>query len=177
MNAPQLLQALQDSGLAEWMRYTPRAMPLAEATHVLAAVVVFGTLLVVDLRLLGLADARRSFTAIARQILPLSWSAFVVSVLTGALMFVTSAQAYYANPAFRMKMLALMIAGLNMAYFQLITLRTADQDLAQPSRRARVAGAVSLLLWAGIVLLGRWIGFTKGYDFSMPDGAQFDFGS
>ncbi len=178
MNIQQLVLAVQESALAGWMRYTPRAMPLVEATHVLAAVTVFGTLLIVDLRLLGLSDARRAFTAIARQILPLAWSAFAVSAITGVLMFTTSAQTYYGNPAFRLKMLALAGAGLNMAFFHLVTLRgVAGWDQTKPPPQARLAGAVSLLLWAGIVLLGRWIGFTKGYDFAVPDGTGFDFGN
>jgi hypothetical protein len=176
MNLPQLVSAIQDSSVAEWMRYTQRAMPLVEATHVLAAVTVFGTILVVDLRLLGIAHMRRAFARISRDMLILTWSAFCVAVLTGALMFTTSAQTYFANTAFRVKMLALLAAGLNMAYFQLVTLRgVATWDSGKPPPAARAAGLVSVLLWAAVVLLGRWIGFTKSYDFSIPAGAELDF--
>jgi hypothetical protein len=177
MSLQQLVQALQESALADWMRYTPRAMPVVEATHVLAAIAVFGTLLFVDLRLLGVRDARQPFSWISRQILPITWSAFGIGVSTGVLMFLTSAQVYSGNAAFRFKMLALLGAGLNMAFFQLVTLRgVAAWDQGKPTRAARVAGAISLLLWATVVLLGRWIGFTKGYDFTIPAGAVLDFG-
>lgn len=177
MTLQQFLQAIQDSAIGEWMRYTPRAMPVVEAVHVLGAVMVFGTMLVVDLRLLGLADARRAFRRLSRQWLPLAWGAFGISAITGALMFTTSTLAYAANPAFQLKMLALLGAGLNMAFFQAVILRDAakwERDV--PSRAARIAGLTSIMLWAAIVLLGRWIGFTKGYDLSIPPGTGLDFG-
>jgi hypothetical protein len=174
MNLDQFTVAVQDSALAEWMRYTPRAMPLVEAVHVLAAVTVFGTLTLVDLRLLGLAGTRKAFSWIAGQVLPITWIAFGVAMVTGVLMFSTSARIYAANLAFELKMLALLGAGLNMVCFRaVVQRRIVAWDPGQPPRAARFAGAISLLLWASVVLLGRWIGFTKGYDFTLP--ADFEF--
>jgi hypothetical protein len=149
-------------------------MPVVEATHVLAAVMVFGTVLIADLRLLGLADSPRPFTRIGRETLRLTWLAFVVSVITGSLMFTTSAQTYFANTAFQLKALALVGAGLNMTLFQLVTARALPvwDANAAPPRAARAAGLISLVLWAAVVLLGRWIGFTKGYDFTIPPGVD-----
>jgi len=177
MNMQSLLASIQDSGLASWMRYTSPAMPIVEAVHVVAAVVVFGTMLIVDLRLLGVRDSLRAFARVSRETLPLTWAAFGVAVVTGVLMFTTSAEVYFANAAFRWKTLALLGAGLNMAVFQLLTARTAGawQPNAPPPRAARIAGLVSLLLWAAVVLLGRWIGFTKGYDFTVPEGIDLSF--
>jgi hypothetical protein len=174
MSTESVLAAIQSSALAEWMRNTLPAMQVVEATHVLAAVVVFGTVLIVDLRLLGLADAPRAFTRISRETLPLTWIAFAIAALTGSLMFTTSAETYFANAAFRLKALALLGAGLNMAGFQLLTARgTAAWDVGKATPpAARVAGLVSMLLWAAVVLLGRWIGFTKGYDFTIPPGVD-----
>lgn len=177
MSTQSLLAAIQDSALASWMRYTSPAMPVVEAVHVVAAVVVFGAMLIVDLRLLGLRDSLRAFARVSRETLPLAWLAFGVAVVTGSLMFTTSAEVYFANTAFRWKTLALLGAGLNMAVFQLLTARTAGTW--QPSeplpRAARIAGLLSLLLWAAVVLLGRWIGFTKGYDFTVPEGIDLSF--
>jgi hypothetical protein len=91
-------------------------------------------------------------------------------------MFTTSAHTYFGNVAFQLKALALLGAGLNMAVFQLLTARGIGAwDLGPPPRAARVAGLVSLLLWAAVVLLGRWIGFTKGYDFAIPPGVELEF--
>jgi hypothetical protein len=177
MNTQSILEGIQGSALADWMRYTDRAMPVVEATHVLAAVLLFGTVLIVDLRLLGLGDSSRSVTRLSRETLPLTWLAFGVSVITGSLMFTTSAQTYFANTAFQLKALALLGAGINMVLFQLFTARGMaawDQNVPVPGA-ARTAGLVSMLLWAAVVLLGRWIGFTKGYDFAIPPGVDFVF--
>ena len=114
---------------------------------------------------------------ISHETLPLTWIAFGVSVITGVLMFSASAQTYVDNTAFQLKALALCGAGLNMALFQLVTARrTAAWDQCVPAPRAvRVAGLASVLLWAAVVLLGRWIGFTKGYDFTIPPGVELGF--
>jgi hypothetical protein len=159
------------------MRYTNGAMPLVEATHVLAAALLFGTVLILDLRLLALVDSSRAFTRVSGETLRLTWLVFSVSVITGSLMFTTNPQTYFYNTAFQWKALALLGAGLNMALFQLRTSRGgADwHDNQRPPRAARVAGLLSILLWAAVVLLGRWIGFTKGYDFAIPPGLELAF--
>lgn len=177
MNTHSILLSIQDSALAEWMRYTNRAMPVVEATHVLAAVLLFGTVLIVDLRLLGLGDSSRTFARMSRETLPLTWLTFGISVVTGSLMFSTSPQTYFGNSAFQLKALALFGAGLNMALFQLFTARgiAAWSELRSPPRAARIAGLLSILLWSAVVLLGRWIGFTKGYDFTIPPGGDLAF--
>jgi hypothetical protein len=173
MSMQSILETIQGSALADWMRDTNPAMQVVESTHVLAAVIVFGTVLIVDLRLLGLPDSRRAFTRVSRETLPLTWAAFGVAVVTGSLMFATSAQTYFGNAAFQLKALALLGAGLNMALFQLFTVRrVAAWDLGEPPRAARLAGLASLVLWGAVVLLGRWIGFTKGYDFTIPPGVE-----
>jgi hypothetical protein len=106
MNVQSILESIEGSALADWMRYTNGAMPVVESTHVLAAVLVFGTVLIVDLRLLGILDSSRAFTRVSRETLPLTWLAFAVSVITGSLMFTTSAQTYFGNTAFQVKALA-----------------------------------------------------------------------
>src|SRR5262245_2744694 len=98
---------IQDSGPAEWMRTSVKAMPIVESIHVLAAATVFGTILIVDLRLLGFPNTRRSFTRISHEMLRVTWAAFFCAVITGALMFAANANTYYGNTAFRFKMLAL----------------------------------------------------------------------
>lgn len=65
-----------------------------------------------------------------------------------------------------------------MALFQLLTARGAtawNEHQRPPPHAARVAGLVSILLWAAVLLLGRWIGFTKGYDFAVPPGVELAF--
>lgn len=176
MSVQSILESVQSSAVAEWMRDTNPAMQVVESTHVLAAVLVLGTVLIADLRLLGITDSQRAFTRIGRETLPLTWVAFALAVVTGSLMFTTSAQTYFGNTAFQLKALALLAAGLNMLLFQLLTARgMAAWDSGKPPRAARIAGVVSLVLWAAVVLLGRWIGFTKGYDFTIPPGVELEF--
>ena len=176
MSVDSILASIQGSAIAEWMLDTNPAMQIVESTHVLAAVLVLGTVLIADLRLLGITDSQRAFSRIGREALPLTWVAFALAVVTGSLMFTTSAPTYFHNTAFQFKALALLGAGLNMALFQLFTAPdVAAWDLGKAPRAARIAGLVSLALWAAVVLLGRWIGFTKGYDFTIPPGVELEF--
>lgn len=178
MNAdvPAFVQAINDSAVGEWMRHSLKAMPIIEAAHVLAIATVFGTILIVDLRLLGFAGMQRNYRLLSREMLPKTWMAFVAAVITGVLMFAPNAITYYGNTAFRLKMLGLVLAGLNMAAFHLLTERTSrwDGDAKAPTA-GRVAAVLSILLWLTIIFLGRWIGFTKGYDFSVPENVEFEF--
>lgn len=177
MSTQSILQSIEASALADWMRYTNGAMPVVEATHVLAAVLLFGTVSIVDLRLLGVVDSSRAFARVSRETLPLTWLAFGISVVTGSLMFATSAQTYFGNTAFQLKALALLGAGANMVLFHWLAARGATvwNPATRLPRAARIGGFVSVLLWAAVVLLGRWIGFTKGHDFTIPAGLDIVF--
>ncbi len=176
MDTPALVQAIQASAISEWMRGSLKSLPVIEAVHVMAIAVVFGTILIVDLRLLGFPDTKRSFTRTSDELLRWTWSAFAIAVVTGALMFAANASTYYVNAMFRWKLVALLCAGVNMAVFQLVTNRTvAGWDRNVPTSPAgRVTGALSILLWVTVIFLGRGIGFTKGYDFAVPEDAEID---
>jgi hypothetical protein len=177
VSPPTLIQSIESSVLGEWMRGSVLAMPLVNAAHVLCIAIVSGTILVVDLRLLGLFDRHRAVTRVAHEMLRFTWIAFAGAALSGALYFAANATTYWFNTAFRFKMLAILLAGLNMAVFQLITWRgVAGWDRAAPTPRAvRLAGVLSILLWTTVIVLGRWIGFTKGYEVSVPESIDFDF--
>lgn len=177
MSTPALIQAIYDSGIAMWMRGSLKAMPLIEATHVLAIATVFGTIFIVDLRLLGLAGTSRPYSVVAREMLGKTWAAFILAVITGALLFAPNAITYFGNTAFRLKMLALLVVGINMVVFQMLTARSMPSWDTSPKTptAARTAAIISLVVWTAVIFLGRWIGFTKGYDFSVPEDIQFDF--
>ena len=134
--------------------------PFLESIHVVAITLVVGSILVVDLRLLGMAGTRYGASRMTRELVPWTWGAFWVAVVTGIGMFVARAPAYIENPAFQAKLVLLVLACANMALFQFRTFRdivTWDTVAVTPVA-ARVAGAASLLLWAGILLAGRWTG-------------------
>lgn len=168
---------LQKSGISEWMQGSLKALPIIESVHVMAIVTVFGTILLIDLRLLGLYDTNRPFTRVFGDVLHWTWIAFAVAVVTGILLFIPNAPRYVVNTAFGVKMALLVCAGLNMAVFEFTTLKKVaawDTQIPVP-RAARMAGALSLAIWTSVVVAGRIIGFTKGYDFSVPDDVDFDF--
>ena len=98
---------------------------------------------------------------ISREVLPWTWTAFVVAAVCGGLLFSSAATKYYGIATFRAKILLLGLAGINMLVFHLITYRTVDEwgASAQTSLPAKISGGLSLLLWAAIVALGRWTGF------------------
>lgn len=134
--------------------------PLLESIHVVASTFVVGSILMVDLRLLGLAAVRHPVRRIIREVIPWTYAASAVSVMTGAAMFATRAGHYAANTAFQVKMALILLAAVNMAIFHLLSARgIARWDTAATTTvAAKLAGACSLLLWIGIMLAGRWIG-------------------
>jgi uncharacterized membrane protein len=172
-----LVEAAQNSALSEWMRTSLKAVAVINALHVLSLVTVFGTILVVDLRLLGYPSVVRSFKRMHDELLKWTWGAFGIAAITGVLLFMVNAVTYHRNTAFWLKMATMVIAGINMLVFELVTAKTApswDKGVAPPNA-ARLAGALSIVLWVAVIVFGRWIGFTKGYDFSIPEDVQFDF--
>ena len=134
--------------------------PLLESIHVLGSTFVVGSILMVDLRLLGLAGRVHPVSRITREIVPWTYGACAVSVLAGAGMFISRANHYAGNRAFQVKMVLLALAGINMAVFHLATSRGIVRwDTAETTPlTSKFAGACSLLLWMGIMLAGRWIG-------------------
>ncbi len=162
MDLAAFLKGLEDSGVATALRGSLYYFPFLESIHVMALAVVFGTILVVDLRALGIASTNRPFTRLSSELLRITWGAFAVSALTGALMFLTNARVYAHNTSFQVKMLLLALAGLNMAAFHLTAGRSvASWDKAPTAPTSgRVTAALSLAIWIGVICAGRVIGFT-----------------
>ena len=162
MDLAEVLKTLQSSGLAAWIRDSLYAFPLIESFHVVGLTMVFGTIAIVDLRLLGVAWRYRPFTRITRDVVKWTWVAFGLTVTTGLLMFITNAQVYFNNFQFRSKMVLIALSGINMLVFELTSGRAVhlwDNDEAAPPA-GRLAGALSLLLWIAVIFMGRWVGFT-----------------
>lgn len=152
---------LKDQSFPTAIRESDWMFPTFETVHVFALVLVVGSILTVDLRLLNIANRDRPFSQLAREMLPWTWTCFVIAAIAGLLMFISKADVYVANWPFRVKMLALVLAGINMFIFHRFGMvEVSSWDEAKPPLRARWAGALSLLLWTFIVAAGRWIGFT-----------------
>jgi phosphoglycerol transferase MdoB-like AlkP superfamily enzyme len=136
--------------------------PKVECVHVIALATVVGTIFIVDTRLIGLTSSRLSFRAISSRLLPWTWAGFILAVITGFMLFASNAVAYAANGAFRLKLLLMILAALNMLYFELVTFRNVAiwESAAKPPFAARLAGTLSVMLWCGVIVTGRWIGFS-----------------
>jgi hypothetical protein len=129
--------------------------------HVTATTFVFGMIAIIDLRLLGLVARKAAVSNIYRDVIPVTWAAFVVAAITGSLLFMAQAHAYSMNFAFRLKFAVLALIGLNMLAFRVFVYPSIvkwDCD-AKPPLAARIAGAVSLAGWVTVVASARWIAY------------------
>ena len=157
-----LISYLENSRLADNIRENDLLFPFIELVHVLSICLVVGSILAVDLRLLGLASIRRSVSRVTHGILPLTWCAFVVAVASGGLLFISNATKYLGNGFFIAKLFLIGAAGLNMVIFHAISAKDLPrwENETRLPLPARLAGGLSILLWVAVVACGRWIGFT-----------------
>ena len=179
MGIVAFLKSLEASGIASRIRDSLWLFPLIESTHVIGLALVFGTIAIIDLRLLGIASTQRSFKRMASDILKWTWAAFALTALTGTLMFITNALVYYHNFFFRTKMLLLVLSGINMLIFELTAGRTIHNWEKAPSAPSagKAVAAVSLVMWISIIIMGRLIGFTTTRAAVLappPAGVNFD---
>ena len=166
MNLHDFLKALEATPLAAAVRgATPGwdwLFPIVETVHVIALALVFSSIVMLDLRLVGMASRESSVSRLSRELLPITWTAFVVAAISGSLLFTGKASYYMVNPWFLGKMALMGLAGVNMIAFHLIpwtNVRTFDVATVIPGGVKR-AGILSLLLWIGVICCGRMIGFT-----------------
>ncbi len=137
------------------------AWPLLESAHVLALAWFVGSAVILDLRLLGIALVRVPATEFVTRLLPFTRAGFAFMVTTGLLLFSATPVTYYESLFFRIKVVLLLAAGMNVWFFHNRTLRgIAAWDAGdRPPRAARVAGIVSLCCWAGVVVAGRLVAY------------------
>ena len=127
--------------------------------HVVGLAAFAGTAALLDLRLAGMALQQVPVSRLVSRLGPVTSAGFAVVAASGALLFFSNPVDYYGNVFFRIKIGLLVLAGANAWIFHHRVYRSvADWDSAPiPPRRARVAGALSLALWAALILAGRFI--------------------
>ncbi len=165
MTLDQVFSWLYDTSVAVAIRENTLLFPLVEAIHVLAITMVVGTISIVDLRLMGLTSKGRAISSLTKEVLPITWVAFIIAAISGFLMFASNALVYSSNFALQMKMVLLLVAFCNVLAFHFILERNIehwDEEPKAPSL-ARLSGTLSLCLWIAIVVCGRWIGFTMNH--------------
>ncbi len=166
-------------GFFKWMADTPWSValheslygyPIVESIHVWALCLFVGMAVVLDLRLTGLSFTSVPVSQIARRILPWTTFGFVLMVLSGILLFYAIPVRSYQNIFFRVKLLLLVVAGLNAWVFHPRGIQSWDKDPIPP-RSARFAGYASLVLWMTIIFCGRMIAY-NWFDCDRPDQAH-----
>jgi hypothetical protein len=135
--------------------------PIVESIHVLTLSVFLGLAVIVDLRLLGASLSATPVSQVMRRLGPWIVAGFTVMVVSGTLLFYAAPVRTYSSIFFQLKMTFLLMAGLNVGVFHFITSHSLPQwDLdRRPPLGARLAGAVSLVLWVAIAVCGRMIAY------------------
>jgi hypothetical protein len=161
MSLASFLQWLHDTQFSTMMRESLWAEPIVETIHVLTLTLFLGFAVLLDMRLLGVAMKRRRMSEVLGQLNPWLFGGFAVMIVTGLLLFSGDPVAFYSTTVFKVKMIMLVLAGLNVLIFNAtIGRRVAEWDLNLTTPGgAKLAAVVSLILWVLIVAAGRWIAY------------------
>jgi len=165
MSLFELAKAVEASHLGTAMRESTYAFAVLNLVHLLGLLVAAGTIVFWDLRLLGIGLHRAPVSQVGKSLLPWTWGGFAVMFVSGSLLVTIEAGRLYSNLFFRMKVAALLLAGLNVLIFHLTIYRKVDEwDRATTTPlQARIAGVLSIALWFCIMAAGRAIGYTLDY--------------
>jgi hypothetical protein len=153
-----------------WLRTFPRladfmqlrwSWPAAESAHFVGLTLLFGSIAAWDLRLIG--GLKEVPVGAFHRLVPFAMLGFAINATTGFLFLVTFPEQYVYNSAFHLKVLCLLLAGLNVAVFYLTTFRRIARSPGgdQPPPIGRLCGAVSIGLWLTVIVCGRMITFFR----------------
>jgi hypothetical protein len=135
--------------------------PALEAAHVMTLMLFVGTIVFVDLRLLGLTFTNTPISAVDKKILPLTMIGFVILVITGIVLFYAKPLTYYNNVYFRVKLLLIAAAMINILvfHFRVQKNQQAWDDAPKPPASVRIIAGISLSCWILVVVCGRLIAY------------------
>jgi hypothetical protein len=167
MTIVDICQWLESTPVARLIQESAYGFPIVVAIHILGLTFSVGTLLWVDVRMLGLSLRELRVSEVYRALAPWFLVGFTLMLMSGATLFVAFATSAYANVYFRVKLILLLVAGLNALVFHRVTQRgsTLWDAAARPPASVRLAGLGSLVAWAGVILAGRMMSYTM---FSYP---------
>lgn len=153
------LQWLETTPIANAIRTSVWMYPAIETSHYIGLAMLVGGILLIDLRVLGFARSLPMRSMIG--LLPWVWAGFIVNVTTGTLLFVYGASNFGTSGAFQLKMLLMVLAGLNAFAFEVVTRKDGGQWVAagQPPAAAKMFATLSLALWISVVTTGRWMAY------------------
>ena len=157
-----VLESIEATPIGVYVRESLWGFPMLVATHIIGLAFSVGILIWFDLRLLGVGGQGLRVSAVYRRLIPWAGVGFTSMFVTGAILFTGFATNAVGNVYFRTKMAALMIAAVNALVYHLVTERQIlewDADRLPPLP-ARLAGLVSLMLWATVIFCGRMMSYT-----------------
>ena len=162
MGAPVFCQWLEATAVGVVVRESLYGFQILVGTHIMGLVLSVGVLIWFDLRLVGFALQPVEATRVYRRLVPWAAAGFAVMFASGILLFVGYASAAYTNAFFRIKLLAMLMAGVNAFVYHRFTERGAPtwDSAARPPGAARMAGVASLVLWAIVIVSGRMMAYT-----------------
>lgn len=147
----------ESTAVGQMVRQSLWAFPVIEAVHLLGLCMLGGSLLIVDLRMLGLGLSRQGIAELAGRARPWLLGSLTLMVLTGVLLFLSEAIKCYYNTSFWVKMSTLPVA---LVYTFGFRERIARDEALDTSWQSRLVGAGSVALWLTVAAAGRWIGFS-----------------
>lgn len=159
-SAQTIWSLLESSGLAVAMREWAWLYPIIEIAHIVGFVVLVGAAFLFDLRLLGVSR-RLPVTHLAHHLLRWSRASLFIVVPTGFLMFMTNATKMVESPVFRVKLIVIVLAGINALIYHVWTTHTVEEwNIDQsPPLAAKLSAAFSLVAWTAVISCGRLIAF------------------
>jgi hypothetical protein len=161
MSILSFLQWVQDTPFSTGIRESTWTYPVIESVHVLSLCLFLGIAVFWDFRLLYWGFKRVPVSDVASRLMPWTVVGFVFMVVSGALLFIEEPVRFYGNIFFRVKVVLLILAGLNAFVFHSNAGKRMinwDTSPITPTG-AKIAGAVSLCLWTLIVICGRFIAY------------------
>jgi hypothetical protein len=156
----QFFSDLQQTWLGTGIRESLWLFPILYTLHIFGVVILVGATSTLDLRMLRVILRDQPVAGLADLLLPWAKAGFAAQVFTGVFLFVAQAEDLWHNPAFLLKMLGVLLAGLNVLIFHNTAFRNVREWLPDsPPRGARISAVVSLVCWFGIVAMSRLIAF------------------
>jgi hypothetical protein len=161
MSIARIVEAIQDTDFFTALRESALPYPIILSTHLTAIAIFGGLILLTDLRILGLALKSVPISDLVRQTRVWKWVGFVIMITCGILLAGAKLATYYDNPYFQIKLSLLFLVGVHALYFRKRVYAASVNLDALPSvpRIAKVAATLSLILWLGIMSMGRWIAY------------------
>ncbi len=155
----EFLVWLENTGIANAIRTIPWLYPAFETGHYIGLSLLVGGILLIDLRVLGMARALPLKSMIG--LLPFVWAGFIINVLTGSVLFIYGATNFGSNRAFLLNMGFMVLAGLNALAFDVSVRRSRGEWVAvdRPPALVKVFATLSLVFWICVVTTGRWMAY------------------